>query len=394
MSAAPVEISAYGARWSDSQGQIVGVTHAGSMCWRPRLPRRLRIASVDFEHVVPCRDCPGCLEFYRRRQQIRLTKLYPKKRETLYLLTIEAKLSTQVAMVRRARSWKGAAVERGFWRLGTGSVGVLVRSRAIVAARLRRLGFHFRFRPLYLSRGRRAFAPITRGLLVERSVYGENLNRFYVPGLPPAEKNSWEVVKLAKQPKYDNDESPRAWTADRRKLLPPRVRKLLPLTPADARRLLERVGRPERVLEVGRFIQEQVARAFRRSNVVADPKAPEEIERQRAFVMRTAVRDEGDKPNTPRSENNPSPSLGGGYTTSVESTIARAPPKDWLEVAGDVAATPRPAWMVREDEDEEARRRSQARQQDRFAQRTREALERLRARVMADERGAKEESKK
>src|SRR5258705_1886810 len=46
------------------------------MCLWPRLPWRIRFHRDGFEGVVPCRECPGCLELERQRLAARLHEKY------------------------------------------------------------------------------------------------------------------------------------------------------------------------------------------------------------------------------------------------------------------------------------------------------------------------------
>lgn len=68
--------AAFAATWRDDQGAVVGTTYGGTMCLWPRKPWRIRITREGFEHVIRCGECPGCLEFERRRLAERLHAKY------------------------------------------------------------------------------------------------------------------------------------------------------------------------------------------------------------------------------------------------------------------------------------------------------------------------------
>src|SRR5258707_15134517 len=67
---------AFAATWRNDKGDVVGTTSAKTMCLWPRLPWRIRFHRDGFEGVVPCRECPGCLELERLRLAERLNKRY------------------------------------------------------------------------------------------------------------------------------------------------------------------------------------------------------------------------------------------------------------------------------------------------------------------------------
>src|SRR5260370_438638 len=94
---------------------------------------------------------------------------------------------------------RGLEVGPGFFRLGTESFAILARAKESLPPLLRRLGLRHRVEPVRLSRGRRAWRKLTAGILVARAVYGEEVKRWYMRGLPETEKMRWDVVKKAMQ---------------------------------------------------------------------------------------------------------------------------------------------------------------------------------------------------
>src|SRR5260370_16823158 len=67
---------AFGAAWRNDKGDVVATTSAKTMCLWPRLPWRIRFFRDGWEGVIPCRECPGCLELERTRLAERLHEKY------------------------------------------------------------------------------------------------------------------------------------------------------------------------------------------------------------------------------------------------------------------------------------------------------------------------------
>ena len=73
---------AFAATWRKPEtGEIVGTTWGGTMCWWPRRPWAMKFAGDGFEGIVRCGECPGCLEFDRRRLADRLHAKYSSQAE-------------------------------------------------------------------------------------------------------------------------------------------------------------------------------------------------------------------------------------------------------------------------------------------------------------------------
>jgi len=173
--------------------------------------------------VARCRSCPGCRELDRRRLADRLEQRYPDRSTPLFLLRIYAPLASQNRAVRLLRRRKNTELEPGIYRLGVNAIAVLARSAAVLAALYKRTDPKARIERIRRTRGRRAWRPITAGLLVSRESYGAQRKRFYAAGLPPAHKERWTVEKLAVNTAYSRFTSPRAWSAGGLQLIPPAV---------------------------------------------------------------------------------------------------------------------------------------------------------------------------
>jgi hypothetical protein len=264
--------TAFAATWRDPQDAIVGTTFGGTMCEAPHGPNILRLARGDWTIVARCRECRGCIEFDRRRLADRLLGKYgrgaarsadPKtglplepaasaanKSSLLWLIRIYAPLSEHAALSHKLHRRRSLELEPGFFRLGLTSFGVIARSKEGFPRINQGLGLNVRVEPIRLSRGRRAWRAITAGLTVVRAVYGKQVNRWYVRGLPPAEREKWEVVKLVKNSPYGRKTGPRVWAGDRVVLVPPDVWRLPRAARRDIRVLLARAASPEAVAAV------------------------------------------------------------------------------------------------------------------------------------------------
>jgi hypothetical protein len=259
--------TAFAATWQTAAGDVVATTFGGTMCLDPVKPWRIRIARDGFEHVVRCGECPGCYEFERRRLADRLTAKYipgsasgagagtRRGRKTvaaadgpipcLYVIRIYAPEELHAVYSRRLHRRPSLQLERGFARLGTTSFAILARSRFAPLTALRRMGLKHRIETVKFSRGRRAWRPITAGLVVTRERYGPDLNRFYFRGLPAAEREKWEVIKVSKYQSYDRWRSPRAWSDRNLVLVPPQVWAMRRVDRRNYRKLMSTAATPE-----------------------------------------------------------------------------------------------------------------------------------------------------
>lgn len=270
------------ATWRNPGGEIVASTFGGTMCWMPKRPWSLRISRDDYTAIVPCGECPGCLEFYRRRLGDRLRAKYREIEEgairrsgraaargaesttpsepALYLIRIYAPIERHAVLSRLLHRRRCLELEPGFIRLGASSFAVLSRERAFSSLSLQRAGLRFTIEPIRFSRGRRAWRTATSGMLVARDAYGEDLNRWYLRGLPPAEKESWDVRTKSGAKGYSRASSPRVWKSGNLVLVPPEIWRLGRADRRTLRRDLGSASSPEEVARVVEKVAELVAR--------------------------------------------------------------------------------------------------------------------------------------
>jgi hypothetical protein len=282
------------------------------MCLWPRKPWRIRIARDGFEHVIRCGECPGCLEFERRRLAGRLHAKYQDggagtvARSTtaattsatsaapsevkLYIVRIWAPIELHASIAHALHRRRGLELEPGMWRLGASSFAILSRSASSPRDVLRAMGLKFRIEPLRLSRGRRAWRSLTAGLIVAREIYGEQRNRFYAKGLPKAEREKWEVRKIGKYQSYDRASSPRAFTGRKVVLVPPEVWKLRRSDRRALRGMLLRAPDPEGVKRVLGLVAEAADRMSAASHASGAPKALLSREQVVSWYKRNAER--------------------------------------------------------------------------------------------------------
>lgn len=332
---------AFAATWRDERGDVVATTHAGTMCLWPRLPWRLRFSREGFAGVIPCRECPGCLEFERSRLAERLHAKYGRgsvssvvpdglttstnasdartPAQKLFVVRIYAPIELHAQLAHRLHRRRGLQLEPGMWRLGASSFALLARVSTPLRAALERLGVKYRIEPLRLRRGRRAWRPLTAGLLVAREVYGEDRNRFYARGLPPADRQKWEVQKVAKYAAYDRARSPRAWKSGRLVLVPPDVWRLSRTDRRSLRGQLMRAADPEGVRKVMGLVADALRGAASGFIVGAPPKAVLSRQAVVAWYQQNAERSKARTIVTASDPNLPPLSEAGGYTSSEHS---------------------------------------------------------------------------
>lgn len=285
----------YAATWETAGGETTRTTYGGTVCWWPRIPSRLRIQREGFTHVIRCGKCPGCQELDRIRLEKQFAAKYqagapnrtrgeraagPTDRRPsttrgarLYAVRVYAPLGTQTRLAHALHRRRGLALEPGILRLGTRSFALLSREAKALPQVLARLGVRCVVMALRLSRGRRAFRPLTAGLLVSRKAYGPQVKRWYVRGLPPREGEAFEVVKLDHAQKYDRWRGPRAWTADGRMLRPPILSGLHVTDRRTLQHAVYKQTNPEGVLRIMGLVADTLRNAGRRLHVTAPPQA-------------------------------------------------------------------------------------------------------------------------
>lgn len=352
--------AAFAATWRDERGEIVGTTFGGTMCMWPTKPWRIRFSGDGFEGVIRCGECPGCLEFDRRRLADRLVAKYGvgagrtgssrpdglpvAKSNTrpsspaLFVVRIFAPLDSHAALSRSLRRRRHLELEPGMYRLGASSFALVSREKSLLSQVLKRLGLKHRIEPLRLSRGRRAFRVLTAGLLVAREVYGEQRDRWYARGLPPADRQKWQVKKIGQYKSYSRSSSPRAWKNGRVVLVPPEVWQLRRTDRRALRGQLLRASDPEGVARVMRLVHDAISNARNRFDVSAAAKPLLSREAVQAWYDRNAERSKARTENSAAVSSITPVSETGGYVSSEHKQgelmpleLARAREKEWRD---------------------------------------------------------------
>lgn len=171
----------------DESGAVVGATCGDTSCWHPPRPGNYESINQDGDEIaIPCRDCPGCREFYRRYLARRLYEHFKTAQEELWELQIACGLSAQSNVCSRLQHSAIGPSLRGWCRAGADGVVLIVEGanrRQLVPRSVARLISGWK--RIRMSRGRRAFASITAGMVRARAEYGEQVNRFYFRGVKP-----------------------------------------------------------------------------------------------------------------------------------------------------------------------------------------------------------------
>ena len=359
MAEVQVETRAFAATWvREDTGEVVGATLGNTMCWNPRRPWALTIEHEGDRLVAPCGECPGCLEFLRRRLADRLKAKYSLLPSAstgttstvaagnatagatysgkLWLIRIWYPKELQAELAHKLHRRKGLELEPGFYRLGVDSFAVLSRSKASTPKVLRRLKLRHHVEPIRLSRGRRAWRKLTAGLLVARALYGEQVKRWYARGLPPAEQLKWDVVKKAMQKPWRRRTGARVRTGSKIILVPPAIWSLDGDRMKEYRAAAEAASSPEEAIANRRRLAELVAGAS--AHLILDAPAQPALSReevQRFYASMAARKNKGASA-TAAAALHPSTLLGGGLRSSGHitppGTAADGAPKllDWL----------------------------------------------------------------
>jgi hypothetical protein len=236
----------------------------------------------------------------------------------------------------------------------------VARSKAALADALRKLNLAHRIERIRLRRGRRAWRAITAGLLVTRERYGEQIKRWYCRGLPPAEREAFEVIRTAYKRGYSRSSSPRAWTADKLVLVPPEVWKLGRHDRRKVRELLRRAPDPETagaVIDLVRAVSTKLAGQLQS---IAAPKGRLTPEQVRGWYQRMAEKKAASAASGSGSKILPPFSEMGGYASSVHTTSSDAARLTTDDELLSVGESGNPVWMERERARERARGQEQA----------------------------------
>jgi hypothetical protein len=171
----------------DESGELVGTTWGGTVCWFPRRPRQFAAVERDTgaESVLRCGFCAGCRELERQWLCARLCEKYQSLEEELWLIVVDAPQSEHASISRSLLRRRKLRIERALYRLGSDSCAFLTRGAKPTIPSSLALRFKVAVHRVRKSRGKRAWALLTAGMLRPRDDYGEWVNRFYHRGLPP-----------------------------------------------------------------------------------------------------------------------------------------------------------------------------------------------------------------
>jgi hypothetical protein len=369
------------ATWRDPSFKPIATSDARTMCYFPRRPGRLRAVRDGFTSVLRCRDCPGCYEFDRRRLAARLQAHYQNFTAQLWCARIRAPAEDHSRLSRNLHRRSALALEPGLYRCGPSSFQVLGRDEKLLRAALSELERPFRLWRVRLGRGRATWSRLTAGLLVSRAQYGEQTKRWYVAGLKPAEKLTWNIDRIPYEKGYDPRSSPRAWSEGELALVPPAAWALRPRDRRTVRNMYAHASDPESVAAVMQVVatvaaslQSPVNRSERpllsRAAVAAHYA---EMSRRRQVVSdaaRAATDEKIDRP-----------AEGGRYASSVL-VDNRAPPKllSESELNANTSAG-LPVWIEREHKDRTARGQADAAKRARTQSWIEEWAERMRSKL-------------
>jgi len=353
------EKAAFAATWRDEEtGEILGYTLGDTMCRSPRRPWAMSGTDDEWQFPLPCGACDGCLERLRRALADRLSRKYQKAATAgragtgcagsgaanasathsanLWMIRIWYPKELQVELSAKLHRRRGLELEPGFFRLGTDSFAVLARSKDLHPLILRRLGLRHRIEPVRLSRGRRAWRKLTAGILVARAVYGEQVKRWYMHGLPGAEKMRWDVVKKAMQKPWRRRTGARVRAGKKIILVPPAIWSMDGDRLAEFRNASLAAANPEQAIANRRRLAEIVAGAT--SHLIFDAPAQPALTREAVQRFYAGMAARTNKGATEKSAAAPNPStlLGRGlhssrHLASVETPQGARPDlEQWL----------------------------------------------------------------
>ena len=193
-----MELSPYAASWRDGDGAVVASVYGGTACLAPRNPRSFAAETDDgrFATIMRCRDCDGCRRYEMLLLRRRLWEHFREFTGELWAITVissdqvEALLKLPFSLMRRLPNCAGMIRKgcRGLVLLAAGSLQTRAVLRSIP-------GLLVHAKRLALKRGGRAFADCVSGMMIPRSDYGRQVNRFYCRGLPALPRETFIVSK-------------------------------------------------------------------------------------------------------------------------------------------------------------------------------------------------------
>lgn len=190
-------LSAHLAEWRDAQGDVHRQVWTNTMCRSPVVPRSFaaRSADGDYEVVLRCRDCEGCRAYEALILRRRLAAWLNQQREAIWVYRFRGRERFNGSTNGRSRiAIRQPRGSLGWVRCGpTGYVSIVAEKggRCRAGATSSPLQPHRRklVRPVL----QRSLRSLTAGMLVSRSVYGPNRNRYYFRRMPPLARAMLEL---------------------------------------------------------------------------------------------------------------------------------------------------------------------------------------------------------
>lgn len=175
----------------DAAGELVGYTEGSTACLFPIEPSTYVTFGADGrEHVIRCKTCLPCRRFEQHRLQRALVETFREVEGDLWLIEIQCPQTEHARVARRFERSRTANCWSGFFRLGSSSVALIaVGQKPHLSALRASWRYAFSCVKIRRSRGRRAFARVTSGLLASRDEYGRWVNRYYLRGLKRPERD-------------------------------------------------------------------------------------------------------------------------------------------------------------------------------------------------------------
>jgi hypothetical protein len=272
-------------------------------------------------------------------------------------------------------------LEPGMYRLGTTSFGVIARSRVLIPLYLRSRGLEHRVEPIRLRRGLRAWRKVTAGLLVAREAYGENVNRWYVHGLPAAEGENWDVVKVATYRAYSRWSSPRAWKQGNLTLVPPEVWRMRRIDRRKFAQMMSHAGSPESAHAVAQLVSQVAATVGTGSSTLTAPEGLSTREATQAWYREMARKKQARTTDSEGSKDIPPLLREGGYSSSVHSHGELLPKILTDDELLAIGPSGKPRWMEQEKATEGAWQQHEQRRRETARRKLEEALESLREKM-------------
>jgi hypothetical protein len=174
----------------------VASVYGGTVCLQPVNPRSFAAVATDerYECALPCRVCENCRRWQRLQLRRRLKKGFGSCQEKLWTLQVECSPSSVGRVLRSIRRTMTPSCWQGFVRSGTDGVVIIVAgARPTLSAKIIGQIGSWCVKRVKDSKRLRAWRVATAGLLVSRDSFGENVNRYYIRGLPKLDRELMQI---------------------------------------------------------------------------------------------------------------------------------------------------------------------------------------------------------